>query len=248
MGIMSGQGGRCDCRKGSCRPGLGGREGRGATRGGAGPAREAGHPWGPCRASGHPLPVRGQAVWDPEIKPALQSPSGSLCSWGLREHPGLGEPETDVSTWGWGKSSAALQGPGHRPPSLESWRLGKDLLTTKWAQELLLSFLEDSRSPPSPLVRPVRGQGKKTRAVRVLPDTRALGEETWGPEGSLPTSPQGPSRGLCQQLSAHSQAAGRGSLGPPVPLLPREALLGHTPPQEESQSRLVPRGPRVALG
>lgn len=156
----------------------------------------------------------------------------------------LGEPETGVSTPGWGKSSAALQGPGHRPPSLESRRLGKDLLTTKWAQELSLSFPEDSRSPPSPLVRPVRGQGKKTRAVRVLLDTRVLGEETWGPEGSLPTSPQGPSRGL----SAHSQAAGRGPLRPPVPLLPREGLLGHTSPQEVSQSRLVPRGPRVALG
>lgn len=61
----------------------GGWEEGGATRGGAGTVREARRPCGPCRSSSHPLPVMGQAIWDPDIKAALQIPSGSPCSWGL---------------------------------------------------------------------------------------------------------------------------------------------------------------------
>lgn len=123
--------------RGPAGPPLGGREGGGAPRGGA---REAGCPCRSCRALSHPFPVTGQAIWDPEIKPDLQIPSGCLCSWGLRELPVLSASQRVP----WAGERA------RRPPTLNSRGPSEELFTTTGSRGCSLTFPKDPPEPTQP--------------------------------------------------------------------------------------------------
>lgn len=115
--------------------GAGRRAGRGGACAGcaesqrrlAGPAHTG--TLGPCRATSHPTSCGDQVIWDPEIEPALQIPSGSVCSWGLIEHSGLSvsqkiaflpwNEKVRVLPSGKGPSSSA----GRWPRATQSWRV-----------------------------------------------------------------------------------------------------------------------------
>lgn len=107
---------------------------RGCLAGRAEPQRRLAGPahtgtLGPRRATSHPTSCGDQGIWDPEIEPALQIPSGSACSWGLIEHSGLSvsqkiaflpwNEKVRVLPSGRGPSSSA----GRWPRAARSWRV-----------------------------------------------------------------------------------------------------------------------------